>query len=1062
MPQQRVFVSDSFTVLQGAFVTAVKTLKEDDPLAPVTVLAPSPLLAMRLRRALAWAGEGHWGVRIETLGDFAREVAEEALRQEGRRLLPQLAAPYLVRKLLAEAGPENYFAPLASLPGFPRSLLATLADLRHADVSPGLLRAFLDRAPQGEQSRQKLTSLWFLYERYERFLAEQGFYDDETIRERAINILEQDASTSPVLLYGFYDFTPVQRRLIAAATRGRDALVFFPWRAGEAYAYAMPTLTWLTNLGFVTAPLGAGAAEYETNLVRLQAQLFEDRPAVAESSARKSDASVLFLSAPGKTQEAREIARVILELVRTRGLRFSEIGIFLRDPAAYGQLLLDTLSRMDIPVFLHGGAPLLRTHAGQRLLLLCQVLLEEYARPRMLEFIRAAEPPLASLLGELAESAYPAQWETFSLQAGIVKGAAAWRARLSRLLLERQQEESAESAASRSLSSFIAFMDKFLSAGETRPSVETWRGWADFMVNLMRAYVSPTEHSGILEDTLLHLGELDRLVDPAPFVEWVKGVKSMLQAVSIPVGVFDQDGVFVGDLLAARGLQFRVVILPGLVDGMFPRLIRQDPLLLDQERQYISEVVSCELRQRRGFSEAEQLLLALAIQGAQEQVVLSYPRTEPGGEAMQTPSFYLLRALEAIRGIPATFSDLREWERRAPLFPTAVTAPQEAVDRIEYHLLRVGQAIASNDPAPLGYLPVLSPFATRAFHAVRQRRMSARLTRFDGVLEEADIKEKVRQYLFPRGIRVSASALEMYARCPFRYFLTTILGLSPVDEPENVLALQPRDRGALVHDILHDFFTRLRDAGQLPVRAAHKASLRQLLQHITDEHCRRFAGLGSVGLSLLWELEQERLRERLLVFLDQECEARDAFFPAAFEVRFGAEGRKDENASMSFPDGPVRFRLADGEEIFLHGRIDRIDLSVDQRHARIVDYKTGKAVRGRFAGGTALQLPLYLYAARSLWPEKSWDSATYTYVDRERRNSSSLFTETNWQASLATLQEIVTQLTSHLRAGCFAPTPDFCAPCPFPLICGGQVEGHMARKQQDPRLDALRQVRAVE
>jgi hypothetical protein len=41
MPQQRLFVSDSFAVLQDAFVTAVRALKGADPLAPLVVLAPA-------------------------------------------------------------------------------------------------------------------------------------------------------------------------------------------------------------------------------------------------------------------------------------------------------------------------------------------------------------------------------------------------------------------------------------------------------------------------------------------------------------------------------------------------------------------------------------------------------------------------------------------------------------------------------------------------------------------------------------------------------------------------------------------------------------------------------------------------------------------------------------------------------------------------------------------------------------------------------------------------------------------------------------------------------------
>jgi hypothetical protein len=52
-------------------------------------------------------------------------------------------------------------------------------------------------------------------------------------------------------------------------------------------------------------------------------------------------------------------------------------------------------------------------------------------------------------------------------------------------------------------------------------------------------------------------------------------------------------------------------IVPGLVEENFPKAIRQDPLLLDTERQYLAEVLGCDLSQRRRLSEAERLLFAL-------------------------------------------------------------------------------------------------------------------------------------------------------------------------------------------------------------------------------------------------------------------------------------------------------------------------------------------------------------------------------------------------------------------------------------------------------------------
>ena len=49
---------------------------------------------------------------------------------------------------------------------------------------------------------------------------------------------------------------------------------------------------------------------------------------------------------------------------------------------------------------------------------------------------------------------------------------------------------------------------------------------------------------------------------------------------------------------------------------------------------------------------------------------------------------------------------------------------------------------------------------------------------------------------------MSATSLEEYATCPFRFFMHHVLGLEPVDEPEEPLELSPLDRGRLYHAVL--------------------------------------------------------------------------------------------------------------------------------------------------------------------------------------------------------------------------------------------------------------------
>jgi ATP-dependent helicase/DNAse subunit B len=1035
MPQQRLFVGDSLAVLQDAFITAVQALKTADPLAPVTVLVPNALLASYLRGVVAKAGQGHLGLSFLTLRDFAHGLAENTLSQEGKRPLPPLAAPPIVRKLLGEAAPHNYFAPLAVQPGFPRSFLATITDLRQAGVQPQDLRAFIEQAHLTGTYRHKIDSLLALYDSYVRFLATHGFYDDTELLERAATLLadpsiwrvHQDLeprswvpspcqgegqeggsdasrqwlrsafdphpclpptrgkgkhvttqilvcsaySTAPLLLYGFSDFTPVQRRLIEAAVRERDTLVFFLWRTGLAYEYATPMLGWFTSLGFRQTPLSSTETR-ESNLVRLQTQLFESTP-LRPAATLQPDGSVTLLSAPGESREAREVGRIILKLVRDHHLRFDDIGVLLPDSTMYGPLLLETLSSLDIPCVFSSGLPLLQTQAGQSLLLLCQ-------------------------------------------------------------------EES-------------------LAASEKVPRANSRQGWAEQIAALFRSSVSPTPHTTQVNEVLTRLGQLDFLAEQISLDEWRKEVTAALAATPLETGRGDVARVFIGDFFTARSLRFRAVIIPSLTEGRFPQTVRQDPLLLDAERQHMGEVLLRDLSQRNRLNEAQRLWFTVAAQSAAEYLVLTYPYLDQASGRTQVPSSYLFEAVEALTGRPASFADLEAFNVRVQLTPFSSGQPATAIDALEFHLASVELALARGDPTGLGYLPTTAPFFSRALYAVHQRWDVPQLTAFDGMIENESTKMLLHQHQFPSGTVLSASALETYARCPFRYFLNVVLGLISQEAPEDMLVLHPRDRGSLLHDILYDFFLRLRTAGRFPLAGQDQQELSHLLMQVAQEHFQEFARTRATGFPLLWTLEQERLHEQLILLLTRESEAGGEFLPTAFEAPFGED--VTDTQEQFFPSLPVRFALPDGEELRLHGRIDRIDMSADQQRARVIDYKSGKPVRGRFAGGTALQLPLYLFAARTLRPDLDWVSAEYVYVDHLGGARAPEFTADTWQETLPTLQEIVTTLVHGIRSGCFFPTPETCRPCAFPTICGTQIAARITRKQPDPRLQLLRQVRTI-
>ena len=179
--------------------------------------------------------------------------------------------------------------------------------------------------------------------------------------------------------------------------------------------------------------------------------------------------------------------------------------------------------------------------------------------------------------------------------------------------------------------------------------------------------------------------------------------------------------------------------------------------------------------------------------------------------------------------------------------------------------------------------------------------------------------------------------------------------------------MEPRDRGTLVHAILEATYRRLAEAGAFPLTRERLPAALEVFQAVFDDACGEAERRGVTGLPALWAGERARLHAELLSALEAEADdaaGQDpAWIPARFEAAFGVEWREGAGP-------PLAYRLADGTEIRLCGTIDRIDLSPDERHARVLDYKTGRVrtprTPDRLGRGRALQLPIYRLAAEAM------------------------------------------------------------------------------------------------
>ncbi|MBI4880407.1 MAG: exodeoxyribonuclease V subunit gamma [Planctomycetes bacterium] len=1051
---RRLIRGDFQPVLEGAFLAEVKARRARDALARVTVLVPSNLLKMHLRRLLARDGGACLNVRFLTLIDLARELAEPALRRAPRALLPALGRELVAGEAARSCGEKSYFHAVSRCAGFPAVLAAAIRDVRDCLISPDDLR----RASPA----RKIRDLADLLEGYERRLAAAGLIDDADLFRLALAEAEDHPllAGAPPLVYGFYDFTSVQRRLLEAVLRRAGGIVFAPIGEGRAFAYARPALDFFQRMGFadeggVPAARGNGRA-----LDVLRERLFE-RPGGGPPA--PPDGSVRILACPGSPLEAREIVRQVVLLAR-EGFPLHEIGVVFRgagplplvDEALRSFAALACLAPEERPaVFLHGGRSLAELRAARSLLLLLDLLAGGLARRDLFEWLHfAGFEPRALALERLARKARVAGGE----------GAAEWRERLAflerGLIAERERAARADAAGEGDATSEEAWRQRLEDLARLRALVERLESGAERLRRAasfseqveaacgLFAALSPggAEDLAALCEALEQVAELDRLGFAPDLESFQRLAAEALAGECRREGSFQQ-GLFLGSLLPARGLPFRALLLPGLEDGVFPRRGRQDPILLDHERAALSARLLPEddvgLPLARRARQEDRMLFRLACAAAGERLIFFYPRVNEGDGRERLPSPALVAAGEALRGerLPAGALPRLPEARVVPAFDPADAAPP--LDLLEFDRRETARAVAEKAPERLLFLAELHPPARAVLRAELLRWRAPDFTPFDAVVPE-------EPGLAPPGAGrpISPSRLETYARCPFQYYARYVLGLAEPEEDDELAELSPLDRGSLVHRVLEEFGRGIAAAESFPLAEGRRAALRRRLEELLDLQARRFEESGALPHPLLRRAARSRLAADLRSFLEHEIEGSTERRPAFLEVSCG-RGAAQPALEIDLGDG----------KIAVSGAIDRVDLSLDRKSATVIDYKTGAAIArgdGGLDGGRRIQLPLYALACQEvIAPGAAVTRAEYFFCTRSGGGKRLAGDSALWSGGAAgQLKEVLRALRDGIARGVFLADPrdvKTCGVCPFALVCGrgAGLEERFARKKKD-------------
>jgi len=715
-----------------------------------------------------------------------------------------------------------------------------------------------------------------------------------------------------------------------------------------------------------------------------------------------------------------------------------------------------------------------------------------------MELLTFARVPYAAMLGEGVEPRV-AHWDALSRDARIVSGLDRWMVGL------RAHAESERDAAEREpdpgrkarrlgraddCDRLLEIVEKLSQTLDLLSGEATWREWSLHLADVLEQWILPERPAGVdpdpgrltergrVAEVITELAALSTLAPPGARVPWAE-VEDVLLArfeeERMPLRQPEGGALHVGALDAMAGLAFRIVAIPGLVEGGYPGVIRPDPFLLDEEREALAPPPAPRAHpapagQLRLFDEEpvagdraapgvrpaptsqDRLLEARrlfnrAASQATERLILSYPRADARTGRERMPSLFFVAAAAAREGRTLGVAELSPLVLEDDLGALSLDAALDPAERDRIRILRGGEEAARAIAAGSVFF--------RQSRLAQRARWGDRLTAYDGFL--APLPAELFQKLDPASASapVSASRLALFATCGFKYMLENVLKLQPVLEPEERRRLEPIERGSLFHDVAERFLRERRERGELPV--SDTPELRQRLLEMADAALDGLVAGSPPRFTVLWERERTRFHDTVLAWLRREAAA-EGSTPAHFEVPFGLGWAPPPGEPFSTE--PLVIDLGDGRSLRVSGKIDRIDRREDGTLA-LRDYKTGRAPRddgGIFRGGKQLQIPFYILAAEKLFPGQTVTQAFLDYVDGGRQVSFDPASVTG-----EPLRSLLRSVVDAMAQGVFLQDPGHCDFCDYTAVCGpkGLVERRRAYKLRDSRLQRVLRLRDV-
>ena len=810
----------------------------------------------------------------------------------------------------------------------------------------------------------KLMDLELLYRKYEEKI--EGKYTDS---EDYIDLFLGKISDSELIkgsniwVYGFDSFAPkamsVLGELICCADEVNVVMSYSEDRKDRDYELFELSRRVVHNLISMAEARGIKAEkksippEYKFEyknwaILHLEKELYS-LPAVAAD--KRENGGITLLAAANLYNEAESAAAYVLELVREKGLRYSDIKIICNDAEKRGSILKRVFREYGLELFSDSGKDILQNPIIRYVVALMRVVAEKYRAEYVFSVIKSGFCDLtADEACDLENYAVKYRIRGSMWKKHFIKGETEYGSNeLGRL----------EQLRERAINPLMEF-EKIIKVSTCREFIENFYQYlyeSVYLPQKLSAFVNEQTEGGrydLAEETAQVwdslIGILDQMAEISGDEKFEVGsfldlFETGLSQVEIGVLPPTVDGLVMGTMQRSRTGAIRALVVVGANEGVLPQEKISSGIFASEEKELFSShgVELCKVDSVRLLE--ERMGIYRNLSKPSDYLYVSFSTADEDGNILR-PSGIFNKLTEIFPEIPVK-KDIISSEDVNSLITGSVSGLR--------HLTGALWEVAEGKAPAEEWREMISWLKKNNLESLSVIEKGLKFTN-----KQQKLGAEVAEKLFKKDVRddyaLSPSRLEKFSRCPFSHFVS--YGLNP--EERRIFEIAPREIGDIYHSCLMEVTKQLTESG-VPITSPESRWMTVTAEEcdtMVEEIIEKQANNYRDGLLRLGNEENYR-RERIVSICKKICkvlieQVRYGIIESCdFEVPFGRYGK--------IP--PISIDL-DDKKIYIEGKIDRVDFLTGDR-VKIIDYKTGNESFSieEAEAGYRLQLMLYLEAA---------------------------------------------------------------------------------------------------